>query len=113
MRNPFRNPYVTWHAGVSSPDAEDASPDDPLRTVWAVRTDRRGNHGSTPVKVNDPDIVHTWERTEISVAENGAWVETAHVETGPFPTPKALDYAVYGSVGTLILLIGTLIGASA
>lgn len=105
MRNPFRDNMVTWHAGANSPNAEDAAPGDPLRVVWGARTDRNGNIIGNPVKVNDPDLVHTWERTE----DDG----TVTVHTGPFPTPKALDYAVYASIGSVVLLIGILIGSAA
>lgn len=110
MRNPFRDPYVTWHAGAESPHAEDASPSDPLRVVWAARTDRHGNRISNPVKVFDPDYVSTWERTEYDTTDGLR--ASVVVETGPYPTPKALDYAVYASVGSLLLMIGALFGAS-
>lgn len=99
MRNPFRKTqrYVT---------GEDAR-----GVVWR-KTQYRDDAGlwsddptSSPVKVFDPNYVPTWE----SVEDDGS----VTVHTGPYPTPKALDYVIYGSVATVVLLVGVLIGAAA
>lgn len=102
MRNPFRDPYVTWHAGAESPHAEDASPSDPLRVVWAARTDRNGDRvgPGNPVKVNDPDFVH--ERIPLPTIHLGR----REITFAP------MDVAVWASVGSLLLAVGALFGAS-
>lgn len=99
MRNPFRDPYVTWHAGADSPHAEDASPSDPLRVVWAART---GNVIGNPVKVNDPDFVH--ERIPLPTAT----IHLGKRETTFVP----MDVAVWASIGSLLLSVGALFGSA-
>lgn len=97
MRNPFRDPYVTWRSDASGPWAEDAAPGDPLRVVWGMRTTTRGESVGNPVKVYDPDFVH--ERIDLP---------TVTIFGKKFvPINLAINSMIIGEA----LLIGALIGS--